>query len=158
MSSTSNVWQVVVTSKPRVTDHHGEALKKECLHAGLKGVKSVRVGQAYELSGTLPETEVRRLADKLLADPVTQEASIAVPGTVKAPAGARLARVWLKNGVADPAGDTVFFAAKDVGVRGLDSARSGRAYEIHGTVGTDALRRFCEEHLMNPLIQRVEIH
>jgi phosphoribosylformylglycinamidine (FGAM) synthase PurS component len=152
-----SVWQVVVTVKSRVTDHHGEALKKECVHSGLKGVKSVRVGPAYELSGNLPETEVRRLAERLLADPVTQEASIAVPGAVKAPAGARLVRIWLKNGVADPVGDTVLFAAKDVGVRGLDSARSGRAYEFHGPAGADALRRFCEEHLMNPLIQRVEI-
>ena len=123
-----NVWQVVVTVKSAVKDHHGDALKKECAHAGLKSVKGVRVGQAYELSGTLPEAEARRLADRLLTDPVTQEASISAPGAVK-----------------------------DVGIRDLVSARSGRAFEFQGTLAADPLRRFCEEHLMNELIQRVDI-
>ena len=152
-----NRWKIFVHHKPRVTDHRGDSIRKECAHAGLKSVKKVRAGQAYEVAGSLPEAEARRLAESLLTDPVTQEAWIAVPGGVKAPTGARLAQVWPKNGVSDPVADTVRMAAKDLKIEGLDTVRSGSVFEFFGAAGTDEVRRFCEEHLMNGLIQSVEL-
>ena len=150
-------WQVVVHHKPGVTDHRGEGIRKECAHAGLKGVKKVRVGQAYELSGTLSDADVRRMAEALLTDPITQEAVIASPDDIRAPKGARLGEVWPKNGVSDPVADTVRLAAADLGIQGLATVRSGQSYEFFGGASPEALRRFCEEHLMNALIQKVDV-
>ena len=112
-------WRVLVHMKPAFADHRGEAIRREWRLAGLAGIQKVRVGQAYELAGTLEEKDARLLADRLLADPVTQEASVFPAELVERPRGGRLAEVGPKQGVSDPVADTVRLAALDAGVTGL---------------------------------------
>ncbi len=163
-------WRVFVHLKPDLVDHHGEAVQKEIKRAKVKGVKKVRAGQAYELSGELAQSDVWRLAERLLSDPVTQEAAVfpedlgkapkgvrPIRRTGTAPSGGRLAEVWPRKGVTDPVADTVLLAAKDLGVKGLLSARSGRVYDFFGKSSSADVKIFCEEHLMNPLVQSVEV-
>lgn len=150
-------WKVFIRHKPGVTDHRGAEVARACSRSGLKGVKGVHAGQAYELAGTPSEGDVRRLAAKLLADPVTQDALVFAPEAVAAPKGARLAQIWPKSGVSDPVADTVRLAAKDLGVDGFSLLRSGQVFEFHGAVASADVSRFCEEHLMNAMVQRVEV-
>lgn len=150
-------WRILVHMKPSFVDHRGEGIKKEGRLAGLTGVHHVRVGQAYEILGDVDETGVRRLADRLLADPVTQEASVFPADHVARPQGGRLAEIWLKKGVSDPVADTVRLAAADLGVKGLDSVRSGQVFDFMGDPTPKAIKQFCEEHLMNALVQSVEV-
>jgi phosphoribosylformylglycinamidine (FGAM) synthase PurS component len=103
------------------------------------------------------ESGARRLADRLLSDPVTQEASVFPADHVARPQGGRLAEIWLKKGVSDPVADTVRLAALDLGVKGLDSVRSGQVFDFMGNPAPKAIQQFCEEHLMNPLVQSVEV-
>lgn len=151
------IWRVLVHTKGSFTDHHGDLVKIEARLAGVAGVKKARVGQVYELAGSLAESTVKSLADRLLADPVTQTAVV-----LPAESPARLAQgwraeIWFKKGVADPVADTVRLAAGDLGVKGLEDVRSGRVFDFVGSVAPGAVRRFCEEHLMNPLVQTVEV-
>lgn len=148
-------WRIVVQNKDGFVDHRGESLRAEWESAGLRGKPTIRAGQAYELSGALTETDARRLADKLLADPVTQAASVS-PADAPAAGHGRRAEIWPKKGVADPVADTVVLAAQDLGVAEL-SARSGHAYDFSGKVSPADVKRFCEERLMNTLIQSVEV-
>lgn len=150
-------WRVLVHLKPRVADHHGDHIRRESRLAGLAGVARVRAGHAYELQGDLSEKDARFLADRVLADPVTQEATVFPADHVRRPEGGRLAEIWLKQGVADPVADTVRLAARDAGLEALTAVRSGQVVDFFGTVTPAALRRFCEDHLMNPLVQTVEI-
>lgn len=152
-----NTWKIFVRHKPGVTDHRGAEIARECSRAGLKAVKKVHAGQAYELAGSPSEADVRRLAEKLLADPVTQNAEVASPSAVSAPKGARLVQIWPKTGVSDPVGDTVRLAAKDLGVEGFTLLRSGHVFEFHGAAPPKDLLRFCEDHLMNAMVQRAEV-
>lgn len=147
-------WKVIVRVKPSFPDHHGEAVKKEWGTAGLKGLKSVRTGQAYALSNAA-EADARRLAEKLLTDPVTQDAEV-LPAEGK-PQGVLQAQVWPKTGVSDPVADTVRLAARDLGIAADMGVRSGQVYDFSGVVRAEDVRRFCEEHLMNALVQRVEV-
>jgi phosphoribosylformylglycinamidine synthase subunit PurSL len=151
-----NSWKVFVRTKPRFADHRGEEVKKAWAAAGHKGLKSLRAGQAYELTG-VSEEEAHLLADNLLADPVTQESELLHAAPAKLPSGTLQAQVWLKSGVADPVADTVLLAARDLGVKGLSGVRSGHVYDFSGVVLADDVRIFCEEHLMNGLVQRVEV-
>ena len=48
-------WRVLVHMKPAFADQRGEAIRREWRLAGLAGIQKVRVGQAYELAGTLEE-------------------------------------------------------------------------------------------------------
>lgn len=150
-------WRILVHMKPSFVDHRGEGVKKEGRLAGLAGVRQVRVGQAYEILGDVDESGARRLADRLLTDPVTQEAAVFPADHVARPQGGRLAEIWLKKGVSDPVADTVRLAAVDLGVKGLDGVRSGQVFDFMGTPAPKAIQQFCEEHLMNPLVQSVEV-
>lgn len=156
-SSPNAAWRVVVTHKPSFVDHRGAALVKEWRHDGRKNVKKVRVGQLYEVAGTLTAADAQILADRLLTDPITQENAVFPADHVVAPAGARLAEIWPKKGVSDPVADTVKIAAGDLGLSGLAVVRSGQAYEFFGDAAPTDVRAFCEERLMNPLIQSVEV-
>lgn len=153
----THTWKVFIRHKPGAVDHRGAEVARECSRAGLKSVKKVHAGQAYELAGSPSEADVRRLADKLLADPVTQDAHVSAPAAVAAPKGARLVQIWPKTGVSDPVGDTVRLAAKDLGVEGFSLVRSGQVFEFHGAAAPKDLLKFCEEHLMNSMVQRAEV-
>jgi len=150
-------WRVRVELKKAFLDHRGEALKREAHHFGLTGVRALRTGAVYELEGTLDQTQALSIAGRLLADPITQEFSVAPPPKKDDFSGGRRAVVWLKKGVADPVADTVFLASKDLSVQGLESVRSGHVFDFLGTLSGPDVRRFCEEHLMNSLIQTVDV-
>lgn len=150
-------WRILVHMKSTFVDHRGEGIKKESRLAGLTGIHHVRVGQAYEILGDVDEPGVRRLADRLLADPVTQEASVFPADHVARPKGGRLAEIWLKKGVSDPVADTVRLAAMDLGVKGLEGVRSGQVFDFMGDPAPKEIKQFCEEHLMNALVQTVEV-
>jgi phosphoribosylformylglycinamidine synthase len=72
---------VYVTLKPDVLDPQGEAIRKACGALGYEGVSSVRQGKLFEveLEARGPD-EARRLvaelADKLLANPVIEDARV----------------------------------------------------------------------------------
>jgi phosphoribosylformylglycinamidine (FGAM) synthase PurS component len=150
-------WRVLVQYKGDFTDHRGRHLAAEWRHAGLPALKGLRTAQAYELEGDLSEEDVRLLSDKLLADPITQEAAVSSGGKEpKAPRGRR-ARVWYKPGVSDPVADTVRLGARDLGFTRVAKARSGAAYEFEGKASEKDVRRFCAEHLMNALVQEAEV-
>lgn len=150
-------WRILVHTKSSFVDHRGEGIKKEWRLAGGGGVHRVRVGQAYEISGEIDESRARRLADCLLADPVTQEAAVFPTDRGTRPKGGRLAEIWLKKGVSDPVADTVRLAASDLGIHGLEGVRSGQVFDFMGEATPQAVRRFCEDHLMNALVQSVEV-
>ena len=150
-------WRVLVHTKPAFADHRGRGLAHEWRRAKLKGLKTIRTGQAYELLGDLDQAEAQRLADRLLTDPVTQAASVFPSDRVAPAPGSRLAEVWPKKGVADPVAGTVAYAAQDLGVAGLSAVRSGQVYDFFGAVSPADVKRFCEEHWMNAMIQSVEV-
>jgi phosphoribosylformylglycinamidine (FGAM) synthase PurS component len=150
-------WRVLVHLKPGFVDHRGEGVRKEWRMAGRTGVKNVRVGQVYELQGEMDQEAAQLLAERLLTDPVTQESAVFPADRVIRPKGERLAEIWLKGGVSDPVADTVLLGVRDVGVTGLETVRSGQVFEFQGDVLPRDVQRFCEEHLMNTLVQTVEV-
>jgi phosphoribosylformylglycinamidine (FGAM) synthase PurS component len=151
-------WRVVVRYKKGFADHRGEAIRREWRLAGLKGVNRVRTGQAYELSGAVNEADVRALAQKLLTDPVTQEFQVTPTDRPAGLPGGRSAVLWPKTGVSDPVADTVALAAKDLGLSDVGAVPSGQVVEFYGSPSETQAHGFCEEHLMNVLVQRVEVN
>lgn len=150
-------WRIFVELKPKFKDHHGEALKKEWRHAGFPPIKSIRTGQAYEISGDLTQAQAERLALQLLTDPITQETHVHAEGRNGVDGSTRRAKIWPKAGVADPVADTVTIGAKDLGVAGLERVRTGVVYAFLGKVAPQDVEKFCETYLMNPLVQKVEV-
>lgn len=116
----------------------------------------LREGAIYQLEGSrLSRSQVEQLAKLLLSDPVTQVYDIAEKAFPSS--GGRTATVWLCPGVADPVADTLLWAARDVGVEDLTTARSGRWYHFEGVADSSRVERFCRAHVMNPLIHTLAV-
>lgn len=80
-------WRVHVRVIPRpgLLDPQGQAVEHALGALGFTGVSSVRVGKAIELqvaalSSVEAEATVRRMCDRLLANPVTEDYEIEVEG------------------------------------------------------------------------------
>ena len=75
---------VTVTLKPEVLDPQGDAVRKALEKLGFEGIKGVRVGKLIEIEldeahGKAPDLadKLRKMADELLANPVTEDYEIA---------------------------------------------------------------------------------
>ncbi len=76
---------VRVIPRPGLLDPQGQAVEHALGSLGFTGISSVRVGKAIEVlveAATPQEAEaaVRRMCDKLLANPVTEDYDIEVAG------------------------------------------------------------------------------
>jgi phosphoribosylformylglycinamidine synthase PurS subunit len=76
---------VRVIPRPGLLDPQGQAVEHALGSLGFTGISSVRVGKAIEVlveaaSPQEAEAAVRRMCDKLLANPVTEDYDIEVEG------------------------------------------------------------------------------
>ncbi|MGH7271972.1 MAG: phosphoribosylformylglycinamidine synthase subunit PurS [Polyangiaceae bacterium] len=76
---------VVVRLKPEVLDPQGDAVRRALGKLGFEGVKTVRVGKVIEVEldaerGAASDLAARlaRMADEILANPVTEDYEIKV--------------------------------------------------------------------------------
>ena len=74
---------VRVTPRPGLLDPQGQAVEHALSSLGFAGVQQVRVGKAIELGIDAPdaaaaEAEARRMCERLLANPVTEDFVVAV--------------------------------------------------------------------------------
>ncbi len=74
---------VVVRLKGEVLDPQGDAVRRALGKLGFEGVKGVRVGKIVEIEfddavGSAPDLQnrLRKMADELLANPVTEDFEI----------------------------------------------------------------------------------
>ena len=67
---TNNTWVVEVNFKSGVTDAVGDSVMKGIRDLGINGVKSVRTGQKYILTGNLTEEQIKTISRRLLANDV----------------------------------------------------------------------------------------
>ena len=69
--------KVYVTLKPTLLDAQGRVVQNALKSLGYDGVSQVRIGKYIEVeiddSAENPETQVREMCDKLLANPVIED-------------------------------------------------------------------------------------
>ena len=133
---------IVVSVSPK--DSKNSARRKEVRAAACLGVSAL-----YRLEGPLAPSQINRIAQELLCDPVVE--SYELDNFPKSP-GEIFVDVWYKAGVMDPAGDSVLKAAKDLGVSSLSRASCGARYVFNGNIA-----HFASKELLNPLIQECKV-
>ena len=75
---------VVVRLKTEVLDPQGDAVRKALVKLGFEGIKSVRVGKIIEIevdeahSDPALKARLAKMADELLANPVTEDFEVKV--------------------------------------------------------------------------------
>ena len=123
-------------------------LRRAAGEPGLARPSAARSAQVYLIEGSLEPDALRRIADELLADPVTQRAIVGAE-----PAAGCVVEVLPLPGVTDPAADSLEEAIARL-VGGRVRVLTGDRWDLSGVdrVQADAIARRL---LANPVVQAV---
>ncbi len=145
----STVHRIEVRPRPAAGDPEGAAAREEAAGLGLPVPEAVACTHVYLVEGELPPDVVARIAEEVLADPVTQEA---VVGASQA-TGDAVVEVHPRPGVMDPEAEPIERAiAALVGTE--TRVQTGRRYDVRGLAPAEA-RTFVERSLANTVIHAV---
>ncbi len=111
---------------------------------------SLHTAQLYHLRGTCTPSEISRVIEELLVDPVTQQAHM--PAATQG-AGDYIIDVFFHPGVTDTLAESIMAGATLLGITGLESVATGRRYFLDGRLSSHDVRTITEALLYNPVIQ-----
>ena len=149
-------WRIEVTMRAGLKDARGEAIQADVRDMGIETVQAVSSVQVYLIEAAFDEPEARRIAEKLLCDPVAEEFRL---GRIEPPAGlgrAHVIEVYLKPGVMDPVAGSAARAIGDLGLS-AESVRTARKYVLIGELDDRQVGRIANELLANDCIETVAI-
>ena len=112
---------------------------------------AIRTERVFLLDTDVPRAHVERAATELLADPITEIATLVEPA--HALPGPRI-EVHLKPGVMDPVADSTRMALRDMGIE-VREVRTGRSFVIERPLSIEQLQQVASRLLANPVIENV---
>lgn len=137
-------------------DPEGDRLVKDIRDVGITTVKQARVSDVYLLEGELDETEVVKIGQELLADPVVEGFSWGEGPLSRIRGGdIHVIEVAYNPGVTDPVAGSVSKAIRDLGIATVTSVKTARKYSLQGDLSEETLQSICDKLLVNSLIQYV---
>jgi len=146
------VHRVEVRPKSGQRDPRADAVIRQAASLGLPRPSAAQHASVYLLEGDLSEVQVRRIADELLADPVTQVAELQARGSVR-PRLDALIEVHPLPGVTDPAAESVEAAVRAMFGTAV-TVRTGDRYDLGGVKQSDAAT-IGEKALANAVIHGI---
>jgi len=144
---TTGVHRIEVRPKPGVPDPRSAAATREATSLGLLDASAaIDCSNVYLVEGSLTSAQIQELADTLLANVITETATV---GTTPATASATI-EVHPRPGVMDPDAQAVELAIK--AMLGTEvSVRTGRRYDLYRT-DADTANTIVERCFANPVI------
>lgn len=144
----TSLLRVEVRVRPGVSDPRAAATLVKAQDLGLRPT-SAGVARVYLIEGTLKAAEKTAIAQKLLADPVTEVVYMGVEPA----AGGTIVEVHPLPGVMDPAGQSVREAIG--ALLGVETTvATGVRYDLHGVTAAQAAA-LAQKALANPVIHRI---
>ncbi|HLH62832.1 MAG TPA: phosphoribosylformylglycinamidine synthase subunit PurL [Ktedonobacteraceae bacterium] len=127
---------------------------------------TLRTAHLYYLTGNLSLTEIDRLAQQLLADPVMQKAHISTSSVkltthqeqYQEQIPAYIIDVFFHAGVTDTLAESVMNGASLLDIRGLEQVATGKRYILDGRLSETDVQYITEALLYNPVIQQYSLH
>jgi len=145
------IHRIEVRSKDGFGDPHAAGVHHQIKELGIGSVAAVRSARLFFLYGPLSGPDARKVAEELLADPVTEQFRF---GDVEAADGSAIIEVHLKPGVMDPVAASAEAAIRDMGLE-ISSVRTARRYEIAGRVSRRQREDVARKLLANPVIEDI---
>ncbi len=148
-------WRVEIRSRAGQAEPRGQRLCRQAEAAGFVGIASIEVRDIAFLQGALDAADVARLVERLLVDPVVEEAAW-WPLDERPEAedeGGRRIEVTPLPGVTDSVAESLIGAAHDAGFAGLRCAATGQRFRIQGALDTAGLERLARALLANEVVQ-----
>jgi len=133
------------------SDPHAAGLHHQVAELGVDTVAAVESARLFFLIGDLSEQDVRRVAEGLLIDPVTERYAL---GPTDVANGRAVVEVHLKAGVMDPVASSAEKAIMDMGLD-VQAVRTARRYELVGHVSKQQTKTIAKRLLANPVIEDI---
>jgi phosphoribosylformylglycinamidine synthase len=154
--------RVDVTLRPGVADARGEALRAEVLALGIPGIEAVSVSDLYFVEGELGDDDLELLTERLLVDPVLEQARwrwLDPPDEQgQGPGRGQWAvEVVLRPGVTDSVADSLVHGGTMLGCKGLRRAASGQRYLLRGELDPAQVQRLARTLLANEVVNAYAI-
>ena len=149
-------WRFEVLNRPGVADVHGNGVLDDIRELGINTIEAVQSAKVFLIEADFESDVAQRVAQELLADPVSEEYYV---GRSAAPAGlarATLIEVHLKSGVTDPVAQSVMTALSDMGVADAH-VRTARKYVLLGEVRPSQIETIAKKALANDCIEDVVV-
>jgi len=147
------IWKIEIKDKPGIFDATGAGVKKDISDLGIKGVKDVSFEQVYILETDLAQSQIKRICEELLVDPVTQEYSIQNADFSPTAKDIFIIEVAYNPGVMDPWEESVKKGIKDLGIKEEVNVRTAKEYQIKGKLTKKQIDLICDKILVNKVIQ-----
>ncbi|MCB0168979.1 MAG: phosphoribosylformylglycinamidine synthase subunit PurL [Anaerolineae bacterium] len=127
---------------------------------GLTDLRRCVTENLFFVQGQLSQADLDRMAQTLLADPVTESFRVVEQGQPAEPSisADHFIEVTLLPGVTDPAAENLVRAAHLLGLTNLTQAATGRRYWLDGPLTEPDLHRLAVEIFSNPVIQRAALN
>ena len=146
------LWRIEVKEKDGFYDAVGESVKKDIADLGFKNrIKAVRFVYVYLIEGDVNESDIIKISEELLIDPITQEYSYA--GSVSDEKQYKIVEVAHNPGVMDPVEDSARKAIRDLGIQKISTVKTAKKYLIRGKFSSAEIRVISERILYNKAIQ-----
>ncbi len=142
--------RVEVGTKEGFGDPHARGVETHIRELGITSVRSVRASRLFFLAGELSEKNLRRIAEELLADPVTETYRLGASDD----GGACVIEVHLQPGVMDPVAASAERAVRDMGLA-VEAVSTARRYELLGEVTDEQRQTIATKLLSNAVIETV---
>ena len=145
------VRRVTIRTLPGLVDSRGEGVKKDAFDIGVKNITNVSVRDVYLFEGDISNEDIRRIAEELLTDFVTQDYLI---DTVPNEEG-RIIEVAYNHGVMDPVESSLYKAIADMCITSVTAAKTMKRYVISGDISDSEIDLIIDKLLVNKIIQHV---
>ena len=148
------LWRVEVKEKDGFYDAAGESVKKDIIDLGFKNkVKEVKFIYVYLIEGNINETQLKKISEELLIDPVTQE--YAYKRAIFDEKESKVVEVAYNPGVMDPVEDSAKKAIRDLGIESVTAVKTTKRYLIKGKLSKVEIHSIAEKILYNKVIQHI---
>ncbi len=162
---TEVVYRVEVRPRSSSGDARGEAVYRQVSSSSPECVpQQINTASVFLVQGALTTAQMQRIADEILADPVTEVATLFAPGdsaaseSVNEDEHATVSEIEVHPlpGVMDPDAQAVELAIASLLDQGV-AVRTGRRFELVGLSETEA-HSIAVRCLANPVIHAVHTH
>jgi phosphoribosylformylglycinamidine synthase len=149
------LWEVEIRPAAGEVDREGQHILGGARRVGARTVATVAAGRSYLVEGDLDAAAVQRRAVPLLADSVTETATVhPLPHSTLNTQHSTLLNVLFKPGVTDNVGLTAAKALQDLGLQ-VERVATCRKYWVNADAAIMDLDRLSEKVLANDAIEHV---
>jgi phosphoribosylformylglycinamidine synthase len=151
-----NTYRIEIGSRATQPAEGSRQLLAALQEAGLRRATGLLLSRLFFLEGELQRGEAERIAAQLLADPVTEQATLLGRDDPppKVDEGCVALEVHLRPGVMDPVAESTLAELRAEGFR-VDAVRTGRRYIFHGQISQTELLDIAGRVLANDCIEQI---